>query len=415
MLPFSNFSDDASQDYFCDGMTEDIITELARFSELFVIARNSSFQYKGKSVDVRQVGRELGVRYVLEGSARRSGNRVRITAQLLDAASGVHRWAERYDRDIEDIFAVQDELTWTIASILASHVSQAERERTAAKPPATWQAYDYYLKAGEAFARFSPSRGKHHLYEARRLLGQSLALDPNFARAYRRLATTYVVAWFLPLDDDLLKPETIERAYELARQAVQIEPASPYAHADLGDILTWRRNLDEAVAAFEKAIALNPNFSDWRFLLTLVLAGDAQRAIRVGEAHKRVDPFYPPPLTAFSGPAQYMLRDYPEAAKRLREHLSRRPNNRAAHVWLAATYARLGRPEEAREEAAAVLRLLPATRSMAPQGFSFPSNIPSTPSISSTDCVWQGYQIVKILRRRGTRGDRRGDGQFFGK
>ena len=149
-----------SQDYFSDGITEDIITELSRFSELLVIARNSSFQYKGKSVDVRQVGRELGVRYVLEGSIRRAGDRIRISAQLIDAATGAHRWAERYDRKLEDVFAVQDEVARTIVAVLAVHVNKAETERALAKPPATWQAYDHYLRAADTLVLYHSSFNK---------------------------------------------------------------------------------------------------------------------------------------------------------------------------------------------------------------------------------------------------------------
>ena len=159
-------SGDPEQDYFADGITEDIITELSRFSELFVIARNSSFQYKGKAVDVRQVGRELGVRYVLEGSIRRAGDRIRIGAQLVDAVTGAHRWAERYDRKLEDVFAIQDEVVRSIAPVLAAHVNKAEVERTLLKPPSTWQAHDFYLRGSEtlhaylsSLRRNGPARG----------------------------------------------------------------------------------------------------------------------------------------------------------------------------------------------------------------------------------------------------------------
>ena len=165
VLPFDNLSGDATQDYFSDGITEDIITELSRFSELFVIARNSSFQYKGKSLDIRQIGRELGVRYVLEGSIRRAGDRVRITGQLIDATTGGHRWAERYDRELKDVFALQDEVARTIVSILAAHVNKAEAERTLLKPPATWQAYDYYMRAGDTLALYWSSLKVEQLYE----------------------------------------------------------------------------------------------------------------------------------------------------------------------------------------------------------------------------------------------------------
>jgi adenylate cyclase len=180
-------SADPSQDYFSDGITEDIITELSRFSELFVIARNSSFQYNGKSPDIRQVGRELGVRYVLEGSIRRSGDRVRITAQLIDA-TGAHRWAERYDRKLKDVFAVQHEVAQTIVAILAAHVNKAEAVRTLLKAPASWQAYDYYLPAADTLASYSSSFIVDELYEARRLLERSISIDPNYARAHGMLS-----------------------------------------------------------------------------------------------------------------------------------------------------------------------------------------------------------------------------------
>src|SRR5262245_32286276 len=152
VLPFANLSGDPQQEYLADGIVEDIITELSRFSELFVIARNSSFQYKGKSPDIRHVGRELGVRYVLEGSIRRSGDRIRISAQLIDAVTGTHRWGERYDQELKDMFAVQDEASRAIVAILAAHVNKAETERTLLKPPATWQAYDFLMRASDIFS-----------------------------------------------------------------------------------------------------------------------------------------------------------------------------------------------------------------------------------------------------------------------
>jgi adenylate cyclase len=163
----------------------------------------------------------------------------------------------------------------------------------------------------------------------------------------------------MPLDGDFLNPAMVERAYQSTRKAVQLDPTSPQAHADMGDMLTWKNEHDAAIAAFDRAIAFNPNFSDGRFALALVFAGQPERAMQVAEAHTRVDPFHPPPVTAFSGPAHYMLKDYPEAMRRLREHLARRPDNRPAHTWLAATYARMGRMDDARKEVAEVLRLMP--------------------------------------------------------
>src|SRR5215510_8730010 len=180
------------QEYLVDGIVEDIITELSRFSELFVIARNSSFQYKGKAIDVREIGHELGVHYVLEGSVRRVGDRIRIAGQLIDAATGAHRWAEHYDQKLEDLFGVQDELVRTIVAILAAHVRKAETDRARAKPPNNWQAYDYYLRGAEAFAYFRSSAKTETLYETRHLVQRSLAIDPTYDHA-RPVAVHLVV------------------------------------------------------------------------------------------------------------------------------------------------------------------------------------------------------------------------------
>src|SRR5262249_10249447 len=198
VLPFTNMSGEADQEYFADGITDDIITELSRFSELFVIARNSSFQYKGKSADVRQIGRELGVGYVLEGGIRRSGDRVRIGAQLIDATTGAHRWAERYDRRLEDLFAVQDDVARSIVTTLAAHVNKAEAERTRLKQPATLQAHDYYLRAADIDASLRSSFKKEDLYEIRHLLER----DPNYAPAYSVLSCVFLWAWIFPCDSD---------------------------------------------------------------------------------------------------------------------------------------------------------------------------------------------------------------------
>jgi adenylate cyclase len=226
VLPFANLSGDAQQDYFSDGVTEDIITELSRFSELMVIARNSAFQYKGKAVDIRQVGRELGARYVLEGSVRRMGNRIRIAAQLIDAATGAHRWAERYDRQLHDAFAVQDEVARATVAVLAAQVNRAEIERTLLKPPAAWEAYDYYLRGAQAFFSHWTGRTNASLYDARRLLEQSLAIDPDYARAYAMLCRTHLYAYTEPFDGDYLNPAALDRALELAETAVHLDDHS---------------------------------------------------------------------------------------------------------------------------------------------------------------------------------------------
>jgi adenylate cyclase len=360
VLPFANLSGDKEQEYFSDGITEDIITELSRFSELFVIARNSSFQYKGKSPDIRHVGRELGVRYVLEGSVRRAGDRVRITSQLIDASTGAHRWAERYDRKLEDVFAVQDELARTIAALLAAHVRKAEVERTLLKLPAAWQAYDYYLRATDTFASFSSSLYVHELYETRRLLEESLSADPMYARAYSTLALTYWSAYINPLDQDHLEPTILERAHDLARRSVQLDPNLPQTHTVLGIVLAFKRLHAGSLAEFERAVELNPNYTDWRYGAALVYSGEFHRAIEVLKVHMRLDPFYPPVTTFCVGIAHYMLKHYSEALRPLRECLSRVRNFRGAHTVLAATYAQLEQFESARAEAAEVLRIEPA-------------------------------------------------------
>src|SRR5262245_35282459 len=359
VLPFANLGGDPKEDYFSDGITADIITELSRFSELFVIARNSSFQYKGKSPDIRQVGRELGVRYVLEGSIRRAGDRVRITGQLIDAATGVHRWADRYDRDLKDVFAVQDEVAHTIVSTLAAHVRKAESERVRAKPPNNWQAHDYYLQAADALASFNALFNKEELYKTRNLVQQSLAIDPNYARSYAVLARTYDAAFIHPIDSDFLNSRALDQAHQFARKALQLDANLPLAHTCLGVVLTFRREHDASIAAFERAIALNPNFVDWPFALTLVRAGNSMRAIDVLKTYMRLDPFYAPFALGLLGSAHYMLKQYSQALPLLRDYVSQAPNSRGGHMWLAATHGQLGQLEEARAEAAEVLRLQP--------------------------------------------------------
>jgi adenylate cyclase len=360
VLAFTNMSGDPGQDYFSDGITDDIITDLSRFSELFVIARNSSFQYKGRSPDIRQVGRELGVRYVLEGSIRCAGDRIRISAQLIDAVTGAHRWAERYDRELRDVFAVQDEVSRAIVAILVAHVNKAEAERTLLKPPATWEAHDCFMRASDILsARWSSSFNVSDLYEARRLLERSIALDPNYARAYATLSYTHVLAWIYALDEDYLSPTALERAHRLARKAVELDPNLPIAHAHFGMVLTFQGQHEESIAECEKAMALNPNFTDWRFGVALNRAGQPVRAVQVLETHMRYDPFYAPSALGVLGLARYMLKEYSQALPPLRNCVSRAPGWRDAHAWLAATLAQLGRLDEAHAEAAEVLRIDP--------------------------------------------------------
>jgi Tfp pilus assembly protein PilF len=250
---------------------------------------------------------------LLEGSARKGEDHIRISAQLIDVATGTHRWAEHYDRTLEDVFAVQDDVVRTIVAILAAHVRQAETERLRAKPPNSWQAYDCYLQAVQALAAFSSTLNEAHIEEARRLLQQSLTIDPNYARSYAGLAVTDVSAWHNPAAEDFLKPAVLDRAHDFARKAVQLDRNLPLAHAALGWVLVYKHQHDASIAALEKSVALNPNYVDWRFGVALIRAGDAKRAIEVVHAYMRLDPFYVPFASFVLGYAHLMLKQYPQA------------------------------------------------------------------------------------------------------
>lgn len=310
-------------------------------------------------MDLRQVGRELGVRYVLEGSIRRSGERVRITGQLIDAATGAHHWAERYDRELKDVFDIQDEVARTIASILAAHVSRAEAERTLLKPPATWQAYDHYMRAAAAWALFQASWKLESLLETRQHLADSLSIDSAYARAYALLASTHRVAWLNPVNEEYLNPIALERAIELARRAIELDPNLPEAYAELGYSIIRTGNIDAAAAAVERAMALNPNIADYRIAMVLFSVGEPARAIEIAKAQMRLDPFHPHFAPLIAGEACYVLKQYHDAQRWLREATGRAPNHQYGHAFLAATYAQMGQLEDAHAQAAEVLRLNP--------------------------------------------------------
>jgi adenylate cyclase len=277
----------------------------------------------------------------------------------IPARSCCLRVEQRYDRELRDVFAVQDEVSRAIVAILVAHVNKAEAERTLLKPPAIWQSYDFFMRASAIYTALRSSFNVADLYEVRRLLEHSIALDPLYARAYATLSGTHLFAWIYPLDEDCLNPAALERARHLARRAVQLDPNLPMAHANLGLVLTFQGQHEQSVAAYEKAIALNPNFSNWRFGVLLQRAGEPARATQVIEAHMRCDPFYPPALAGHLGLARYMLKEYSEALPPLRECTSRAPDMSIGHVWLAATLAQLEQLDEARAEAAEVLRIDP--------------------------------------------------------
>jgi adenylate cyclase len=255
VLPFENMSGDPEQEFFADGMAEEIITALSRYRWFFVIARNSSFTYKGRAVDVTQVAKELGVRYVLEGSVRKAGNRVRVTAQLIDATTGSHIWAERYDRELDDIFALQDEITETIVAAVEPELGAVERERAGRRPPGNLDAWGLY------------QRGLWHFYadptrcgmdEAKRLFQRACELDPGFAAAYAELAWTHESDIHRGLTDD---PEaSLEQAARAAEKAVALDARDAAGRCALGRVHIFRRAYDKAIAEMEEAVGLNTSF-----------------------------------------------------------------------------------------------------------------------------------------------------------
>jgi adenylate cyclase len=352
VLPFTNMGGDPEYDYFADGLTEDLITELSRFQELRVIARNSVMTYKGKAVRVQEVGHDLGVRYVLEGSVRRAGARIRITAQLIEAASGHHLWAERFDRDLADIFDVQDEVTSRIVVTLAGRLQESEHRRARSVETENLEAYDCVLRGRELWYRFSPEANR----EARRLYEKAIELDPDYARAYGSLAWTYLTehdeGWGNPEDQPL------ERAFEFARRGVMVNPASHSNHLALGQVCLAKGLHDEALEALQTAIALNPNDADSYVLLgeTLSYAGRPDEAIELIEKAQSLNPALPRWYAWFLGFAYYVARRYEDAVAALRKG---RPPAAMTYRWLAVAYGQLGRESEAKAAAEEYLRRTP--------------------------------------------------------
>jgi adenylate cyclase len=352
VLPFANLGGDPEQEYFADGITEDLITELSRFQELRVIARNSVLIYKSKPARIQEIGQELGVRYVLEGSVRKAGGRVRITAQLIDAATGHHLWAERFDRDLADIFEVQDEVTSRIVATLAGKLAESERRRVRSGQTENLEAYDCVLRGRELWYSFSPEANR----EARRLYEKAIELDPDYARAYASLAWTYLTDHSERWADAEEQP--LERALEVARRGVMVNPASHSNHLALGQVCLAKGLHDEAFEAFETAIALNPNDADgYAFLArALTFAGRPDEAIELVERAQRLNPASPRWYAWHLGMALYVARRYDDAAATFRKT---RPLGDVAYRWLAAAYGQLGREQDATAAAEAYLKLTP--------------------------------------------------------
>ena len=355
VLPFANMSGDAEQDYFADGISEDIITALSKLSQLFVIARNSSFTFKGQNVHVQDVGAKLGVRHVLEGSVRKSGNRVRITAQLIDAISGGHLWAERFDRDLTDIFAVQDDVTQQIVGALALNLTEDARQRLAPERPRNTEAYDYFLRGRELWHRLT----KEANLAARDLLQRATELDPNFASAYAFLALTHGIDYLNRWGAS--PPESMAQAEEAATRAVTLDDSDPWAHWALAIAKLYTRRHDEAVDEVERALALNPNFAEAHVCRgeTLYYSGRPEEALESFARGKTLNPYFPDVVLHFQALALFQLGRYDEAVDLLLQRLARNAATDVSRALLAASYGHLGRLEEARAAWQEVLRVNP--------------------------------------------------------
>ena len=345
VLPFTNLSGEPQQEYFSDGISEDIIAALSKLRWFFVIARNSSFIYKGKAVHMKQVAEELGVRYVVEGSVRKEGDRVRITAQLNDAATGSHLWAERYDRELADVFAVQDEITENIVAAIEPKLYAAENFHAQRKPPDSMDAWDLVMRALSHYWRVT----RLDNVVAQALLEKAIAIDPNYGQALGVLATSYMFTAHMGWMDMTAAMPLAERA---ALAAIRADSEDPWAHNALGHVHLFARRFDDSLAAFEGALRLNPNFAlaQGYYGLSLSYSGrwrDADKAARRALRLSPRDP-YSGVFSGIAAYAQFLGGDYEEAMRLAREALRQRGDFVGAHRVLTAAAAMAGHLDVAR-------------------------------------------------------------------
>ena len=346
VLPFENMSDDPEQVYFSDGISEDIITDLSQFKNLAVIARNSSFTYRNTSTKVQDIGKDLGAKYLLEGSVRRAANRIRITAQLIDTDSGHHLWAERFDRELTEMFALQDEITEKIVAALSIQLSGDEQQQLAKNATNSFEAYDLFLQGQIAGDRFN----KEGLEQAAKIYRKVIELDPDFARAYGAIAVVLTRQVLLDFTDS--PAQTQERSFEMARKAVAINPGSPQAQWALGYVYMYRKQFDKAVEALEHAVTLSPSYADGYALLALIKnnMGQAEEAIQLIEKGIELNPYYSYDYLYNLGRAYYALGDYHKAIQYLKQALERNEAPRGPRLYLIASLVRIGQQDDAEWE-----------------------------------------------------------------
>ena len=358
VLPFVNMSEDPKQEFFCDGITESIITALSKVPGLFVIARNSTFTYKGKPVKVKQISEELGVRYVLEGSVQRSGDRVRITAQLIDALKDQHIWADRYERDLKDIFALQDEITMKILIATQVKLTGVEETLRSEKYYKGKQGFDCWLKIMEGYnytERFNI--GDNNV--ARRIAEEVIAMCPEVPMAYRLMTQVHTNDYWL--GSTKFPQESTEKAIEMIQKALALDESSAQAHAQLSHLYTQKREYDKSIAEAERAVALNPNDAlvIHAYALALDFACRSEEAVPLFQKAIRLDPFGPMSYYHHFGNSLFMTGRFEEAISAYKKVIQRAPNYIWGHMMLAAAYIKAGHEKEARAEAAEVLRINP--------------------------------------------------------
>ena len=356
VLPFVNMSGDPEQEYFADGIVEDVLTGLSRLKWMFVIARNSSFSYKGRSVDVRQIGRELGVRYVLEGSVRKGGNRIRITGQLIEAESGNHLWAERYDRALDDVFAIQDEITESVIGCIQPEVYAAEHDRLQRKPPQNLDAWESFIRGMFLYSQHSDTSTK----DALNMLDRAIELDPCYAQAHGLRAVCLVWRAFQGWEN---LDTAFGQAAEGADRAIACNPDEPWAYVAHGFIAVGKRRDSEAVSAFSRAIEASPNFAYAHGLLGAAHAfgGRPDEALKCIDRGVRLSPrdIFSDEYALYYAFTHFQAGRYAEAAAAAHRAIQQRPGHPVLYIMAAASYGLAGETDKAKQAISQLINLVP--------------------------------------------------------